>query len=170
MIYAADRGVDVISMSLGGRSNRQKQKAYVEAVKYANKAGAIVVAAAGNNGANAKDISPANVPGVITVSAINPENKKASFSNHLKNIEMGIAAPGQGIYSTIPNNKYASFNGTSMACPHVSGLVGIMKSLFPELNTQQAFDILDQTGIATKDGDLTGNLIQPHQAILELLD
>lgn len=170
IIYAADRGVDVISMSLGGRSNRQKQKAYAEALKYANQAGSILVVAAGNNGADAKNIAPANVPGAITVSATNQQNEKAFFSNHVKNVQMGIAAPGEGIYSTIPNNKYASFNGTSMACPHVSGLVGIMKSIYPELSTKEAFDILDRTGIATKNVAMTGKLIQPYQAVLELLD
>jgi thermitase len=170
MIYAADHGADVISLSLGGRSTRQKQKAYLDAVQYANKAGAIVVAAAGNNGADARDIAPANVPGVITVSATGPLNEKAIFSNHVGNIEMGIAAPGQSIYSTIPGNQYASFNGTSMACPHVSGLVGIMKSFAPELSTRDAYRILESTGSETARTELTGKLIQPYRAVMELMD
>jgi len=70
ILGAADNQVDVISMSLGGRSNPSKQKAYEKAIKYANEAGAIVVVAAGNSNDNAKNYAPANVPGVIAVSAV----------------------------------------------------------------------------------------------------
>lgn len=83
---------------------------------------------------------------------------------------MGVAAPGQSIYSTIPGNKYASFNGTSMACPHVAGLVGILKSFAPDLSTKEAYRILDTTGSETTDTDLTGKLIQPYKAVAELMD
>ena len=57
-----------------------------------------------------------------------------------------------------------------MACPHVSGLVGLLKSIYPELDTRKAFEILNSTGKETKDGALTGKFIQPHLAVQELLD
>jgi thermitase len=165
IIEAADNGVDVISMSLGGPSNPLKQKAYEDAIKYANKAGSIVVVAAGNSNANAKNYSPANVPGVITVSAVDEQLNRAVFSNFVNDIRMGIAAPGVNIYSTFPKNEYKTLNGTSMATPYVSGLVGVMKSINPDLSTKEVYRILNESGISTKDDKRTGKFIQPAAAI-----
>ena len=167
---ASDMGADVISLSLGGFSSKFRQKAYVEAVKYANKAGAIVVVAAGNSNRNAKSYSPANTPGVITVTAADTMVNRAHFSNTVQDLKMGVCAPGVKVYSTIPGSKYTYFNGTSMATPYVSGLIGVMKSLYPKLTTKQAFEILDKTGIKTNDTAKTGKFIQPAAAIEDLLD
>ncbi len=168
MLEAADAGADVISMSLGGRSNPASRAAYTKAVKYCNKAGAIVVVAAGNSNMNAKDYAPANTPGVITVSAIDTLMNRASFSNYVDDVDFPIAAPGVAIYSSVPGNKYASFNGTSMACPYVAGLVGMMKSIKPSLTTKEAHKILKATGKKTKDTKKTGKLIQPGKAIMSM--
>lgn len=168
MLEAADKGADVISMSLGGRSNRSRQKAYEKAVAYCNKAGAIVVVAAGNSSMNAKDYAPANTPGVITVSAIDTLMNKAHFSNTVQDLKMGIAAPGVKIYSTIPDNKYAFFNGTSMATPQVAGLLGLMKSIRPDISTREAYDILNKTGIETGSTKETGKFIQPADVIKQM--
>ena len=165
IIKAADAGADVISMSLGGRSSKSKQKAYDQAIEYANDKGAIVVVAAGNNGGNAKEIAPANATGVITVTALKQDLSKADFSNHIKDIKMGISAPGEGIYSTLPNDKYASLNGTSMATPYVSGLVAVMKAIDPSLTTSEVYEILSETGKSTKSSNQTGNIIQVDQAL-----
>lgn len=170
IILAADKGADVISLSLGGRSNQAKQKAYKKAVNYANKRGAIVVAAAGNSNRNAKDYSPVNAPGVIGVSAVDEQLNRATFSNFVQDIKYGIAAPGVNIYSTIPNNKYAVFNGTSMATPYVSGLIGLLKSIQPDLTTAQAHHILTRSGISTKKTVQTGKFIQPKEAVKLLLN
>ena len=168
IIKAADSGADVISMSLGGRSNDKNQKAYKEAVDYANKKGAIVIAAAGNSNANAKFYAPANTPGVITVAAVDRDLSKAKFSNFVNDIEMGIAAPGVEIHSTIPNDKYAAFSGTSMATPQVAGLVAMMKALKPSLDTREVYNILNDSGLEIKDHRTTGNMIQPYQALMTL--
>ncbi|MEM8525035.1 MAG: S8 family serine peptidase [Bacteroidota bacterium] len=165
MIEAADSGVDVISMSLGAFSTDSRQKAYNEAVQYCKEKGVIVIAAAGNSNANAKEYSPANTEGVITVSALQQNLSKASFSNFVNELEMGIAAPGTDIYSTYPNNKYKTYNGTSMAAPYVSGLVGLMRSLNPNLTTEEAYAILKSTGKVTQSGSASGNLIMPYEAI-----
>ncbi len=170
MIEAADRGADVLSMSLGGYSDRFKIKAYTDAVKYVSKAGGIVVAAAGNSNRNAKDFSPVNTPGVIGVSAIDQDLNKAIFSNTVTDIKLGVAAPGVGIYSTIPSNKYNTFNGTSMATPYVAGLVGLLKSLQPMLTAEQAYEILNATGKDTKETVQTGKLIQPAAAVRRLVE
>ena len=170
MIEAADLGVDVISMSLGGKSNQLKQTAYRRAVSYANAKGAIVVVAAGNSRMDAKNYAPVNTPGVIGVSAIDDQLRKADFSNYVNRIPMALAAPGVNIYSTTPSNNYQAFSGTSMATPYVAGLVGLMKSLRPDLNTETTYDILNKTGLRTPDGEATGNLIQPYLAIKTLME
>lgn len=169
IIEAADKGADVLSMSLGGASDRFKQKAYTDAVKYAAKKGGIVVAAAGNSNKNSKDYAPVNTPGVIGASAIDQDLNKASFSNTVQDIKMGVAAPGVNIYSTIPNGKYGAYNGTSMATPYVAGLLGLLKSIKPDLTAEQAYAILNKTGKDTKATNLTGKLIQPVDAVRDLV-
>lgn len=168
MIEAADRGADVISMSLGGFSRDKKQRAYSRAVRYANDAGAIVVCAAGNNGGDARLVAPANVPGVITVSALDPEGNKAVFSNYVDHIDMAVAAPGQDILSTIPGDQYARYSGTSMATPYVAGLIGLLKSIRPSLTTREVFSIMKKTGKNTGTPAQTGQLIIPYKALMEL--
>ncbi len=169
IIEAADNGASVISMSLGGFSNQSKQTAYEKAVKYAADKGAIVVAAAGNANRSAVDYSPANVKGVIAVSAIDRELNRAAFSNYVNALSMGVAAPGVDIYSTVPGQKkYDTFSGTSMATPAVAGLVGMMKSLRPDLTSAQAFQILKDTGTNTRNTADTGKLVQPADALKKL--
>ncbi len=170
MTEAADAGADVISLSLGGLSTKFRQRAYVKAVEYANESGAIVVVAAGNSNRNAKSYSPANTPGVIAVSAVDTMVRKSHFSNTVQDLKMGVAAPGVKVYSTIPGSKYKFFNGTSMAAPYVSGLVGVMKSIYPKLDTKQAYEILHKTGTETDQTTHTGKFIQPAAAIEMLLD
>ncbi len=165
MIEAADNGVDVISMSLGGRTNESKQLAYTQALEYCNSRGAIVVVAAGNANMNAKEISPANTPGVIVVSAVNSKFEKAFFSNTVDGMDFPVAAPGDDIFSTYPRNQYRSFKGTSMATPFVASVVGIMKCLDPDIATQKAHEILVSTGIDSKSTASTGRIIQPSEAI-----
>ncbi len=170
MLEAADLGADVISMSLGGRSNSERELTYEKAVKYCNDKGAVVVVAAGNASTNAKFYTPANVQGVIAVSAVDRSLQKTSFSNSVSEIKYGIAAPGDEIYSTFPKNQYRSLRGTSMACPHVASLVGILKSLNPDLNTAEIHQVLENTGRVGKQTKEAGNIIQPAAAIRALLD
>lgn len=169
MIKAADAGAAVISLSLGGLSNQKRERAYQKAVDYALRKGAIVVAAAGNANRNAKNFVPAGVDGVISVSAIDQELQRAVFSNYITDLRMGIAAPGVNIYSTTPGSQYATYSGTSMAAPYVSGLVGLLKSLDPSLTAEEVHTLLEQTGKNTKNTKETGKLIQPHAAVAALI-
>jgi thermitase len=134
-------------------------------VKYANKLGAIVVVAAGNSNRNASDFSPVNSKGVIGVSAVDSDLNRAEFSNYVQDLPLGVAAPGVGIYSTIPNNRYETYNGTSMATPYVAGLLGLMKSIKPNLTTEEAYKILNESGMDTRNSKLTGKFIQPLGAV-----
>ncbi|MFK8105026.1 MAG: S8 family serine peptidase [Saprospiraceae bacterium] len=169
ILEAADNGADVISMSLGGPSMGRPQRAYQKAIDYANKAGAIVVVAAGNSNANAKDYVPASLNNVITVAAIDEAMDRASFSNYISDVKMGIAAPGVNIYSTLPGNKYAAQSGTSMATPYVAGLVGLLKSIKPELTTKEVYQVLNQSGQQSKTPKATGAIIQPAAAVKAIL-
>lgn len=169
IIEAADKGADVISMSLGGMSTTSRQKAYSKAVKYALDKGAIVLAAAGNSNRNAKDYAPVNAKGVIGVSAVDANLNRAVFSNYVQDINMGIAAPGVDIYSTKPSNNYAVHSGTSMATPYAAGLVGVMKSIKPSLSNKEAYQILTKTGKNTKANGETGKFIYPFAAVKALV-
>ncbi len=88
--------------------------------------GGVVFFAAGNDAVT--NGAPANYEPVIAVGAIAPDGTKASFSNYGPWVD--IAAPGESIYSTVPGNQYKSMNGTSMACPHVSGVAALVVSYF----------------------------------------
>lgn len=169
MLQAADDGADVISMSLGGPSLGKKQKAYKNAVEYAQKKGAVVVAAAGNENINARLRVPASVDGVIAVAAVNENLEKASFSNFVGDLTYGLCAPGQQIYSTLPADKYEYFNGTSMATPYVAALIGLIKSYQPDLDTRSIYQLIKKHGLETSQPDKTGILINPLPCVNELL-
>ncbi len=157
ILEAADAGAAVINLSLGGFSTDRRQRLYADAVKYANARGAIVVAAAGNSAADARRYSPANTPGVIAVAALDNKVQHAGFSNRIDGLEMGVYAPGQAIVSTVPNNGYVPFSGTSMAAPQVSGLLTVAKAIRPELTTREAYRLLNRA-------------LRPNESISALAD
>ena len=88
--------------------------------------GGLVVFAAGND--NLANGAPANYEQVIAVGALDSDGNKASYSNYGDFVD--IAAPGTSIYSTKKNGQYGSLSGTSMACPHVSGVAALLVSYF----------------------------------------
>ena len=125
--YAIENKADVINASFGGPDSSR----YVEdAIKGANNAGILFVAAAGNdNSDNDKNpIYPANynVPNVMSIMASDEKNRRAKFSNYGKNT-VDIAAPGDIIYSTSPGDRYTYMSGTSMAAPYVAGAAALVK-------------------------------------------
>ncbi|MBM3268446.1 MAG: peptidase S8 [Candidatus Sericytochromatia bacterium] len=142
IIWAADHGAKVINLSLGGAGESQ---VLGEAVAYALKKGASVVAAMGNDGTNEKSY-PAAYPGVVAVGATDKADKIASFSQWGDWIS--VSAPGVAVYSTFPTYKvamndygfpmnYASLDGTSMATPAVAGAVAVLRAKFAALDPAQ---------------------------------
>ena len=147
--YAVSRGVNVMSNSWGGgRFN----EALLDAIKAADEAGIVFVAAAGNSRRNNDTIDayPANyeVDNIISVGAMDGAGRKASFSNYGSE-KVHVFAPGVNIYSTVQNDSYRSMSGTSMACPHVSGVVGLMLSQDVSLTPKEIRDALVNTSIET---------------------
>jgi hypothetical protein len=142
--YAADNGANVINLSLGGS---YPNTALESALKYASSKGAIVVMAAGNDSGLLPGYPAryANETG-IAVGAVDKKNNLASFSN-LAGFQplTYVTAPGVDVYSTLPGNKYASYSGTSMASPHVAGVVALMLSANPNLTDAQVRQILTDT-------------------------
>ncbi len=139
------------------------QAAIGEAVKrsvaFAESKGVVNVAAAGNDDYNLAQKSsddsspddstpalrtvtndcislPTEVPGVIVAAAVDPENVKANFSNYGTD-KITVAAPGTSVYSTVPGGGYKNLDGTSMASPHVAGVVALIRSANPKLTPEQ---------------------------------
>jgi len=112
-------------------------------VQYANGLRVVMVAATGNNNPGFGVAYPARWPEPIAVGATNNQDARWSGSNAGPQID--VCAPGQNIYSTIGLSGYTFNTGTSMATPHVSGLVCLMLSLRPALNTEQIRSILQTT-------------------------
>ena len=113
---------EAISMSLGGSSYSQEVE---EAVKAAYSYGLVLVAAAGNEGEDGV-LCPTKLAEVIAVAAIDENDDIPSWSS--KGPEVELSAPGVNVLSTIPKDRYDYYSGTSMACPLVSGTIGLMVS------------------------------------------
>lgn len=133
--YAANQGARVINMSLGGSCSQT----IADAVNYAYfDKGVVIVAAAGNNGGSIG--YPAQHAPVIAVGATDHNDSRAYFSSY--GDELDVVAPGVTILSTVPQNGYDTFSGTSMAAPHVAGVVGLLLAQRPELKNSQVHQIL----------------------------
>jgi thermitase len=114
-------GARVISMSIGGPQDDALDKELSEA----SAAGALLVAAAGNDGDSTANY-PAFHKDVVSVAATNARDERARFSNCNSDVE--LAAPGVDVWSTAPGNSYLALDGTSMATPHVSGVAALIMS------------------------------------------
>ncbi len=176
---------DIINLSLGGSGSSQLEQAiYTQA----RAAGAIVIAAAGNSGSSAPSY-PAAYDGVVSVSAVDILKRRAVYSNFGSTID--VAAPGgefpsdvngdgyvDGVLSTWAEDlgvfefRYGFYQGTSMAAPHVAGVVSLMKAVHPSLSPTD-LDVLlavgaitDDLGAPGRDAEYGNGLINAHKAVV----
>jgi hypothetical protein len=152
IIYAGSNGADVISNSWSGVGASQT---IADAVSYAYNLGAVTVAAAGNDSADAEGYYPANLSNVITVAATDPNDVIAYFSNFGSKID--VAAPGVDILSLLATGTnfgtpvgtgYTRASGTSMAAPHVSGLAALILAQNPNYSNEDVRQVLRVSAIA----------------------
>ena len=161
MIYATDNGADVISMSWGGKSSSQL---ILDVVEYAYNQGVVLVSSAGNSNTYQKQY-PAFYEEVIAVAATYKNDERKASSNY--GFWIDIAAPGDNILSTIPNNEYGKKSGTSMSCPHVAGLAGLLLSKNPSLTPDMIRTIICNTADdIDSDRYIGGGRINAHKALL----
>ncbi|MEJ7842612.1 MAG: S8 family serine peptidase [Rubrobacter sp.] len=140
--YAVAEGIDISNNSWGGGGPSQ---ALEDAIKRADASGHIFVTAAGNGGRDGvgddNDATPDypasyGMSNIVAVAATDDTDRLASFSNFGAST-VDLAAPGVGILSTLPGNKYGRYSGTSMATPHVSGVAALIKSQQPGIDDAQ---------------------------------
>ncbi len=168
--YADANGAHVISMSFGGSFASETEKLALDAA-YAN--GMILIAAAGNSNSSSESY-PAAFDSVLSVAATDQNDNRASFSNYGDWVD--VSAPGVAILSTVPTQAtlgnasgYASLSGTSMACPYVAGLAGLVLSTDPQLSRDAVRDRLiyssDDLGNAGKDDSFGWGRVNAHWAV-----
>ena len=186
---------DIINMSLGGGSFSQTEQDIVDQVR---DEGVIIIAAAGNEDTSALSY-PAAYDGVVSVSAVGPEKQLAPYSNFGTSID--IAAPGGDLSKDINNDSvgdgvlstsgddssqnddiqkvYSYYQGTSMACPHVAGVVALMKAVDPTmtpltLDTHISQGVITEDlagdGPTTRDNSFGYGLINAYKAVLAAAD
>lgn len=157
-VYAADNGAAISQNSWGYTSAGFYEQNVLDAIDYFNvngggeaMDGGITIFAAGNSDSS-EDYYPGYYSGAFSVAATNNNDQKSWYSNYGSWVD--ISAPGgetntvtqRGVLSTVNGNQYAYYQGTSMACPHVSGLVALMLSaVYGEFSTEDITDILINT-------------------------
>ena len=128
IIWAVDSGASVINISAEFKDYSRELE---DAVNYAWTRGAIIIAAAGNDGSQSP-VYPAYFNHCLAVAATTPEDTIAPLSNHGNWVD--IAAPGVNIYSTLPGNSYGYKTGTSFATAYVSGLAALLFNVVADIN------------------------------------
>jgi subtilisin family serine protease len=161
--YAVANKANVINLSIGGF---ERSMVTEKAVNHANSKGVVVVAAAGNSDTD-KPIYPAAYETVISVSATDQADAKATFSSFGETID--FAAPGVEILSAVAGSSYYRFDGTSMAAPIVAGTVALMLSRNPFLTPDDVRRILTESAVDLgepgKDGDFGNGRINAYLSV-----
>lgn len=185
-VYAITNGADVISMSFGGPGDGGAAGFFQDLVDQALQAGIVCVAAAGNNN-DASLMYPAACTGVISVGATDNAGQRASFSTY--GAWVTVNAPGTQIWSTVQSNynwdwltailygllygyvsgsPYMNSDGTSMACPLVAGVCGLVVSRAPHLSPADVRQLLLDTGQQVNFDQPLGVKVNAHAALAAL--
>lgn len=170
-----NNGVNVVATNNSWGGGGSSTSMY-NAIRANRDAGILFIAAAGNEGSNndATGHFPSNydLENVISVAATDSRDNLASFSNY-GSVTVDLAAPGVGILSTITGNRYGSFSGTSMATPHVAGVVALAYSFAPTATMAQVKDAILQgvDSVSSLQGDVaTAGRLNAHNTLTILGD
>jgi subtilisin family serine protease len=140
--WARTHGASIVNLSLGGPLSASQVAAFQPTFDAAYSAGVLVVAAAGNYD-NSNGFYPASFAHVISVSATNNNDAKASFSNFGPAVD--LSAPGVTIESTYIGATYQTMSGTSMATPHVVGVAALIRSYHPTYTVDEVESAMEVT-------------------------
>lgn len=157
--------IAAVNMSLGGgqhfsNCNGDARKPAIDLLRSVNIA---TVIATGNNGYSASMGAPACISTAISVGSTTKTDSISSFSNRAS--FMTLFAPGSDITSTVPGNKFASFNGTSMATPHVAGAFALYRQALPLATVDQVVTALTSHGPTINAGSFSKRRLQINAAI-----
>jgi gliding motility-associated-like protein len=152
--YAADHGAKIINCSWGGYNISSFGQ---DIVNYALSKDCLLISSAGNDNTSALSY-PASYTGVISVASVDNLDRRSSFSNH--GARISISAPGSNILSTLYNNTYGIFSGTSMAAPIVASAAALLKAYYPSYTMAQIGSLLVNSAddISAKNPDYAGKL------------
>jgi len=158
--YAVDQGAKVIGMSF---SMRQGSAELQRAIAYANSMGVILVASAGNEGQPIV-VYPAGYKQVLGIGSTNNQDGRSTFSNY--GSVVSLAAPGEAIVTTYPQNRYAAGWGTSFSAPFVAGGAALLVQLNGQITPSAAKQALSQA-VAVGQGLGAGrlDLVRAVQAV-----
>lgn len=142
ILYAASMGASVINCSFGSPSS---SFADVKVIQQATQLGSIIIGAAGNDG---QDLAyyPAAYEQVISVAATDSRDRIAAFSNVHQTVD--VCAPGVGIVSTVPINRYEAYDGTSMASPVTAAVAAMIRQVHPDYSPEQVHATLKASCVA----------------------
>ena len=137
IVWSADNGADIISMSLGSPSPSPQLE---NAIKYAASKGCIIFCAAGNNGPNTDIMYPAKYDHTIAIGAIDRNLERTSFTCSGETLD--FLAPGHDILSCAPGGGYALMSGTSMSTPFAVGCAALLLSYFRQIKFSAISEML----------------------------
>ncbi|CAL2105998.1 Peptidase_S8 domain-containing protein [Tenacibaculum sp. 190524A02b] len=158
--YAVDNGAKIINLSFSKQFSLEKKWVF-NALKYAQKNNVLIISSAGNLKLNLNSYNNSTFPNdkdnngeevsnnfLLVGSISNKLNSELlSYFSNYGNIDVDIFAPGENIYSTLPNNNYKFESGTSLACAITSGVASLILSSYPDLTATQVKLILMESGI-----------------------
>jgi subtilisin family serine protease len=159
LYYAVQNKANVVNMSF---DLSFPSPALSQAISYANKAGVVLVAAAGNESTSAR-VYPASISNsVVGIASTTDWDTRSSFSNY-GTADVWIASPGENVISTYPGGTYGSESGTSFSAPLVAGTVALMLSVKQPINQSQAASALSHAQVLTS--DLNHGRLDAYQAL-----
>ncbi len=183
IMYAIRNNADVVNISIGTaypvelgnmvpiEEQKEVARSYYKPAEdvwkwvfeQAGKKNTILVFAAGNSHLLAAMQPQLRSKNTINVGALGKNNTMTEWSNFGSTVY--VTAPGEGIYSSMPGNRYEALDGTSMAAPIVTGVVALMKSVNKNVTVSQALTAFTSTGVNIRNGNQSGPAIQADKAV-----